>query len=175
MTDDNRREFRVLRRIDAVNEWIGRTICFAFVFIMVVQVMDVVLRYIFNNPTIWSWDVNGQVFSGTAILGGGYVLLRNGHVRLDLVYGQAGPRAKLVLDLISHTLMILAFAAVIWKAGEMAWSAWTSQARANTYFAPLLWPVKSTLFFGGLLLFLQAAANWVRLAVSLRAFPPEKK
>lgn len=157
-----------LRVIDGINERVGRIICFSFAVIMLIQVMEVVLRYVFNSPTIWAWDVNSQMFSGTAILGGGYVLLYDSHVRMDLLYGRVKPKTKLVFDLVSFPLILLAFALVIWKGGEMALYAFQTKARGRSFFAPLLWPVKSTLFFAAILIFLQALANFIKVFITFR-------
>lgn len=158
----------VLRMIDGINERVGRIICFAFAVVMLIQVMEVILRYVFNSPTSWAWDVNSHLFSGTAILGGGYVLLHDSHVRMDLLYGRVKPKTKLVFDLISFPLILLAFAVVIWKGGEMALYAFQTQARGRSFFAPLLWPVKSTLFFAAVLIFLQALAKFIRVFITFR-------
>jgi len=158
---------RILRIIDTINETVGRVICFAFLSLMLIQVMEVILRYVFNNPTIWAWDVNSQVFTGVAILGGGYVLLHDAHVRLDLLYMRVNPRTKLIFDIISFPLIIIAFIIVIWKGGEMAWYAWEKKARARSYFAPLLWPVKSTLFIAGFLILLQTISHYTRIITSI--------
>lgn len=159
---------KVLRIIDTINEKVGRFICFAFIAIMLIQIMEVVLRYIFNNPTIWAWDVNSQLFTGAAILGGGYVLLHDAHVRLDLLYSRVNPRTKLIFDLISLPLIIMAFIIIIWKGGEMALLAWETKAHARSYFAPILWPVKSVLFVGAFLLLLQAVSNYTHIIASIR-------
>jgi TRAP-type mannitol/chloroaromatic compound transport system permease small subunit len=168
MDADTRRSEGIVRIIDRINEIVGKVICFTFVAIMLIQVMEVILRYIFNSPTIWAWDVNSQLFTATALLGGGHVLLHDGHVRMDLIYSRVGTKAKLIFDLIGYSLILLAFMVIIWKAGDMAWYTFQTKARGQSYFAPLLWPVKSTLFFGAILLFVQAAATLSRTIVSFK-------
>lgn len=168
MDIDESKPNRILRIIDTINETVGRVICFAFLFIMLIQVMEVILRYVFNNPTIWAWDINSQLFTGAAILGGGYVLLHDAHVRLDLLYRRVNPRTKLIFDIISFPLIVMAFIIVIWKGGEMAWYAWEKKARARSYFAPLLWPVKSTLFIAAFLMLLQAISHYARIISSIK-------
>ena len=159
---------RILKIIDRINEVVGKVICFTFVAIMLIQVMEVILRYIFNSPTIWAWDVNSQLFTAAALLGGGHVLLHDGHVRMDLIYSRVRTKTKLIFDLTGYSLILLAFMVIIWKAGDMAWYTFQTKARGQSYFAPLLWPVKSTLFFGAILLFLQTAAYLARTIVSIK-------
>lgn len=165
---------RIWKAIDTINDKIGRFICFALIFMALIQVMEVILRYVFNSPTIWAWDVNGQLFVGTAMLGGGYALLHNTHVRIDLLYGRVSPRTRVIFDLIVFPLIIMAFIIVIWKASDMGWSAWESKARAPSYFAPILWPVKSVLGIATFLMLLQAIANYTRTIASFFRKPVSK-
>ena len=159
---------RLLQVIDAINMKTGRVMSFAFLAIMLIQVMDVVLRYVFNSPTIWAWDINSMIFRAIAIMGGGYVLLEDAHVRMDLIYRRTGRRVKLVFDLISYPLIILAFILVIWKGWDMAWTAWTTKAHSPSAFGYILWPVKSTLFIGGFLILLQTVSNFSRAIISFK-------
>jgi len=158
---------RMVDIIDKVNETVGNVVSFAVLFIMLIQVMDVVLRYVFRSPTIWAWDVNGQLFTATAILAGGYALQHRTHVSMDILYSRVHPRVQRVFDAISVPLVLMAFAIVIWKGGEMGWTAWSTGARGRSYFSPILWPVRSTLFVGGVLIFLQAISNYTRTFLGL--------
>ncbi len=65
------KESKILQTIDNMNEWVGRIASFGYVAILLIQVMEVILRYVFNSPTIWAWDINAQLFMGVSILGGG--------------------------------------------------------------------------------------------------------
>ena len=163
---------RILKIIDSINLNIGKTISFAILVIMFVQCMEVILRYIFNSPTTWAWDVNSMLFRGIAIIGGAYVLFYDAHVRVDLLYKRVNPKARLVFDVISYTLIILSFIVVIWKGAEMGWTAWKTKARSPTAFAPLLWPIKSTLFVAGFLVLIQSVSNLFR---SIAAFKQESR
>jgi TRAP-type mannitol/chloroaromatic compound transport system permease small subunit len=145
-----------------LNEWVGRVAGFAYVAIMLVQVMDVLLRYCFNSPTIWAWDVNAQLFLGTSILGGGYVLLRDGHVRVDVLYSRVGPIKKAIFDLVTLTLTTLALALLSWQLSLMVGESWRIHERSWTLFAPPLYPIKTVFFIGVILLLLQAIAHAYR-------------
>lgn len=157
---------RICDTIDTINESVGRFLSFAFIAIMLIQVMEATLRYVFRSPTIWAWDVNGQLFTAAAVLGGGYALLHRTHVNLDIVYGRVNSRAKVVFDLITFPLMLFVLVVVIWQGGDMAQHAWETQQRGRSFWAPLLWPVKSTIFIGALLLFFQAISNYIRTFLS---------
>lgn len=159
---------RLFKIIDTINEKIGRGICYALIALMLIQVMEVVLRYIFNNPTIWAWDVNGQIFAGAGIVAGAYALLHDTHVRLDILYRGWSPKRRAIVDLITFPLIVVALCAVIWKGGEMAWWSWKTNEHFHSYFAPILWPVKCCLPIAGFLMLLQTIVKYGRLFIFLR-------
>ena len=162
------KESKILQTIDNVSEWVGRVAAFGYVAILFIQVMEVILRYVFNSPTIWAWDVNAQLFMGVSILGGGYVLLREGHVRVDVLYGRVSERKKATFDLISYTLTILALALLTWQLGDMTWGSWQIKERSWSLFSPPIYPLKTVFLIGVLLLLLQAIAYAYRRLRFLR-------
>ena len=85
---------KMIDGIDRMNEAIGRVLCFSLIVIMLIQVMDVVLRYVFNNPTIWAMDMNTMLFTGASMLAGSYALLYDTHVRLDILYRNWGKKKQ---------------------------------------------------------------------------------
>ena len=161
------KESKILQTIDSINEWVGRVAAFGYVAILFIQVMEVILRYVFNSPTIWAWDVNAQLFMGVSILGGGYVLLRDGHVRVDVLYGRVSERKKAIFDLISYTLTILALALLTWQLGDMTQDSWRMKERSWSLFSPPIYPIKTVFFMGVFLLLLQAIAYAYRRLRSL--------
>jgi TRAP-type mannitol/chloroaromatic compound transport system permease small subunit len=162
------KENKCLQIIDNASEWVGRIAAFGYVAILFIQVMEVILRYVFNSPTIWAWDVNAQLFMGVSILGGGYVLLRDGHVRVDVLYGRVSKRKKAIFDLISYPLTILALALMTWQLGDMTLESWKIKERSWTLFSPPIYPIKTIFFMGVFLLLLQAIAYAYRRFQSFR-------
>lgn len=166
---------RFFHFIDTVNEKIGGILSYLLLVMMSIQVMEVLLRYIFNSPTVWAWDVNGQIFTGSAMIAGAYALLHDTHVRLDIFYRNFSEKKKAVIELLSFPLAFLALCLVLWKGLELAWWAWKTGEHANTYFAPILWPVKTCLPIAALLMLVQAISRYGRMFVSFRKLLQEQK
>lgn len=159
---------KALKTIDAINEKVGRVFCFSLIILMLIQVMEVILRYIFNSPTIWAWDINGQIFIAAGMIAGAYALLHDTHVRVDILYRNWSPRKKAIIDLITFPLIFLALCLVIWNGARLGLWAWEHNQHAHTYFAPILWPVKSFLCISTVLLLLQAISKYTRIFLSLK-------
>ena len=106
--------------LEAVNRAVGRGVRWLALAMLIVQFGAVLLRYVFGTNSIF---VNETVIYFNAaffMLGAGYTLLLDGHVRVDILYGEASERRKAWVDLIG-TLGFL-FPAM----GALAWFTWSS-------------------------------------------------
>lgn len=153
--------------IDRITEFTGRIFCFSLLVIMSIQVMEVILRYVFNSPTKWAWDLNGQVFSASAMMAGAYAFLHDTHVRLDILYRNWSDRKKAMIDVLTYPLVCIAMMFVIWQGLDMAIWAFKTGERAHSYLRPIVWPVKSFLPLAATLLFLQCLVKWGRTMMFL--------
>jgi TRAP-type mannitol/chloroaromatic compound transport system permease small subunit len=151
-----------LRYVDAINSWVGRVIGFAVIPITVIATIEVVLRYIFNRPTIWAWEINIQLMASMAILGAGYALLHGAHVKMDVFVERFSPRTRALIDLTTAVLFFFICVIIIYESAIMAWRAIEIR---EIFPSPLASPVyifKSLLPFGAFLLLLQGIAKFIR-------------
>ncbi len=88
--------------IDVANEWLGKVFCFLIVILMFVVVGEVIMRYVFNAPSMWAFELSSIVLMYITFLGAGYCLLHGGHVKVDIVSARLPPRTKAIMDLIKH-------------------------------------------------------------------------
>lgn len=86
------------KTIDALNEKVGRTVSWLALFMVLVQFVVVLLRYVFGIGSIFMQEsiiyMHGLLF----MLGAGYTLLHGGHVRVDIFYGAASERKQAIVD-----------------------------------------------------------------------------
>ncbi len=157
---------RFIKAVNSVNEWVGYITAFLLPIIILIVSFEVVMRYFFNSPTIWAWDMNIQLFAIMVFLGGGYTLMQGGHVRVDLWYGKLSPRGKAKTDVITSPLFFLFFTVLLWKGGEMTLDSIAEREVMSTILAPPLYPLKIIFTAGVFLFFLQGV---VQLVLDLRA------
>ena len=96
------------------------------------------------------------------MLGGGYVFLHEGHVRLDALYERFTPRVKAILDLITFIFFFIFCGVLIWKGWLMGWDSLMMLERTQSAFAPPLYPIKLVIPVGAGLLILQGLAKFIR-------------
>jgi len=152
----------LLHSIDTINEWVGRISCYLVVAVMVILTAEVTLRYGFNNPTSWSWDVSVQLVAAFALLAGGYNLLHRVHVRVDVLHNRFSDKVKVVADLVTSIFFFLLCIVLIRDGGYLAWQSLMAREYMVTVLAPPIYPLKILLVVASFLLFLQGAARFVR-------------
>ncbi|MFC1967743.1 TRAP transporter small permease subunit [Chloroflexota bacterium] len=148
--------------VDRVNDWVGKVVAWAIIPMVLMVTLDVVLRYIFNKPTIWVWDINIQVLAVIGALGAGYVLLQKGHVTIDIVVSRFSTRVNAILNLVTSQLFFFSIGILLWKVVIRALDSVQSREVYEGIFSPPLYPVRVIIAVGVLLLLLQAVAKFIR-------------
>jgi TRAP-type mannitol/chloroaromatic compound transport system permease small subunit len=92
------------------------------------------------------------------MLGGGYSMQLQSHVRMDLLYGRWSPRRKGFTD--SITAFCLVFYLVLLLYGGFSSTEYALQYGETSYssWSPYMWPIKIIMTFGIVLMLLQAIA-----------------
>lgn len=100
-----------------MNETIGRGVAWLTLAMVLVTFVVVILRYVFAIGWVWLQEsyiwMHGIVF----MIGAGYTLLHNGHVRVDVFYRPAGPRYKAMVDLFGAVLLLLPMVTLVFIVG----------------------------------------------------------
>ena len=148
--------------VDAINERFGKIIAFLILGMMGAMGVEVVLRYGFNSPTLWAQETAQFLYGSYCILGGGYALLHNAHVRMDVIYARFSLRKKAILDLATSSLFFLFIGVLLWKGLFFAWKSVSILEATQSVWAPPVWPVKLTLPLATLLILLQGIVKFVR-------------
>ena len=106
------------RGIDAVNEVIGRGVAWLALLMVLIQVVVVVMRYVFGLSVLTMQESIWYMHSIIFLVAAGYTLLHNGHVRVDILYGHVSLKRKALIDLLGVLLILMPACTLVW------WSAW---------------------------------------------------
>ncbi len=145
-----------------VNEKVGKTISYLVIIIMLVILYEICARYLFNRPTIWAPEISQMIYGAYVILLGGYVLQKEGHVNVELLYLRFSPRTRAVIDLFTWLLFFYFCILILIKGGEMAWDSIKVSETEPTSFAPPVYPIKMMIPLGAFLLLLQGLAKFFK-------------
>jgi TRAP-type mannitol/chloroaromatic compound transport system permease small subunit len=96
-----------VRFIDRLNDAVGRGIAWLTLVMVLTTFSVVVLRYVYSIGWVWMQEsyvwLHGVVF----MVGAGYTLLHNGHVRVDILYRPKDYRYKAVIDMLGSIFLLL--------------------------------------------------------------------
>ncbi len=165
---------RIIKYIDKLNNIVGNIVKFLLLYMALTLVYEVVMRYFFNKPTIWVFDLCKQALGFIGALGGGYTLLYNSHVKVDVIYTNLSLKTRAILDLITSVLFFIFIGVLIWKSTEMAVNSWALKEHAVTVLAPPLYFVKTAIPIGAVLVLLQGIAKVLRDILVLKTGQPQE-
>lgn len=140
---------------------------------MLVVCQMILLRYVFAMPTIWQTDF--VVFSATVamFLGAPYVLLKNGHVGVDVIEIMVSERVRLRLQVIGAIFGLIFCAAMLVASWIQFHDAWAGDWRHSSMWAPPLWIPLAALPLSFALLCLQYVAKIAGMISVLIGHKPE--
>jgi TRAP-type mannitol/chloroaromatic compound transport system permease small subunit len=164
----------ILDRIDRVNQAVGNFASFGVPLLGFLILFEIIMRYVFNRPTIWVHSISQFMFGGIYMLGGAYTLLMRGHVNMDMLYVRFSPRGKALADAATGVLVMIFLGVLVWQSGLMAWeSIIFKEVWTQSVFEPPLYPIKSIFFIGCVLFFLQGLTHLVRDVIILLTKPEQ--
>jgi len=154
----------LIRTIDSINEVVGRIVSVVAVIFAAIIIFDVVMRYVFNDPTRWAFDVTKQLYGFYFVMLGGYALRHQAHVRVDLVTEQLGNFARRWVEIAGYVIFFFPFAWVFmtrsWDFGMKSWS--QGETTYGSVQLPV-YPLKIAMAVASGLLFLQGIAEVLKL------------
>ena len=101
--------------IDLLAEVMGRIGWVLLLYCMVLGVIDVFLRYVMNNPSLWISTTVQFAMVLMACVGGVYALNAEAFVKLDLFYANFSARKKAICDIITVVFTLMFLGVLIWK------------------------------------------------------------
>jgi TRAP-type mannitol/chloroaromatic compound transport system permease small subunit len=159
-----------IRFADKLSAWFGHAFGWLIVTMTFGTSYEVVVRYLFNAPTPWSFDVSFIMYGGMFMMAGAYTLSRNGHVRGDFVYRAWPPRRQARFDLVLYVCFffpgVLALIISGWKYAARSWG--YGEVSINSPAGIPVFQLKAVIVAAGLLLFMQGIAQVFRCILCIR-------
>ena len=159
----------LVQAIDWLNERIGRAVAWLCVLMVINVFLVVVLRYAFSVGWVWMQELYVWTHATIFLLGAGYTLLHDGHVRIDLIYREASIKYKSIINILGSLFLGLPLLYVIFVSSlpliTRDWENLEKSAEAGGL--PGLFLFKSVIAVFGILFGLQILALLLRNIESL--------
>ena len=97
----------ITRLIDTLNEWVGRGVGWVTLGLVLVVFTDVVMRYLFNTSYVFTQELEWHLFGFIFLIGAGYTLLHDGHVRVDIIYQRLGFKGQAWINLMGVIVFLI--------------------------------------------------------------------
>ena len=160
----------MLKTIRFIDKYIGDLsgkIFFVLIFPMAgAATYEVVMRYGFNAPTIWAFDMTWMLYGSHFMLGATYCLYKGGHIRTDLIYEKLPVRWQGWIDASCYLIFFFPGMIYFFAAGyvEAAHSLDILEKSFVTALYPPLYPFKTVIPFTALLLIMQGVSQFLKSA-----------
>lgn len=154
---------RICDAIDALGRFLSNSASLLFLPLTLIATFEVVMRYVFNSPTTWAWDVNVQLFSLIVVFGAANLFLTNGHVSMDILADRLFKgKTRQIVSLCLLVFLIVVTAILAWQTGIFAWRSFIIRERTSTLLSVPIYPLKTAIFCGMTLLWLQVISVFLR-------------
>lgn len=135
--------------------------------IVLMMSYEVVSRYLFNAPTVWSGELCQYGMCFASLLGGGYALIKDQHVRVDIVFRFFNFKQRAFIELATWWVVVLFLLVLIWKGGELTIDAYLGDERSMTLLELPMFYSLAMVPVGAALLLIQTIIRMVRNVLNL--------
>lgn len=160
--------------IDRLNAWIGRWVAWLVLAAVLISATNAVVRKAFDMSSNAFLEIQWYLFSAVFLLAAGYTLLRQEHVRIDVILGRFSKRTQIGIDIFGICFFLLPFAAVViylsWPLVERAYVQGEMSSNAGGL---IRWPVFALLPAGMVLLLAQGLSELIKRFAFLRGLIPD--
>jgi TRAP-type mannitol/chloroaromatic compound transport system permease small subunit len=162
---------RLAGRLDAINRATGATVRWFALVMVLLQFGVVLLRYVFGFSSIALNESVLYLHSALFMLGAGFTLLVDGHVRVDIFYARLGARGRAGIDLFGHLCLLMPSMVALlywsWPSVRRSWAIWEGAISVGGLPAVFLMKTLIPIFCG--LILIQSAACLLRVIARLGA------
>ena len=151
---------KIAKGIYVLNEWVGRGVAWVTLGLVLVIFVDVVMRYMFRTSFVFTQELEWHLFAFIFLIGAGYTLLHDGHVRVDILYQRLGTRGKAWINLVGVLLFLFpGCIMIIVTSFKFVYTSWAiMEGSPDPGGVPFRFIVKGTIPVGFCLLLLQGTS-----------------
>jgi len=162
------------RVIDAINDRVGRTVYWLVLAAVFISAANAIVRKAFDMSSNAFLEVQWYLFSAVFLLCSGYTLLKNEHIRIDVVAGRFSRRTQTWIDVFGTVFFLLPIAIIItylsWNVFVRSWNINEMSASAGGL---IIWPARLLVPVGFFLLVMQGISQLIKLVAHLRGLGPD--
>jgi TRAP-type mannitol/chloroaromatic compound transport system permease small subunit len=168
----------ISRAIDRLNEWVGRYVSWLVLAAVLISAGNAIVRKAFDNSSNALLEIQWYLFAAVFLLASGYTLLRQEHVKIDVVLSRFTRRTQVKVEVFGILVFLLPFVVVVFDlVMPLVLQAYRSGEMSSNAGGLIRWPVYALVPIGFALLGAQAVSELIKRIAFLRgqADDPAKK
>ena len=162
------------RFVDRSNDFIGRMTSWLVLVAVLVSSGNATVRYLFNVSSNGWLELQWYLFSAIFLLCGGYALLHNQHVRIDVIAGRLSRRAQTWIEILGLVFFLFPMAILImWLSWPVFMNAYVHDEVSTNAGGLVIWPARLLVPIGFFLLVMQGASELIKRVAFLMGRIPD--
>jgi len=151
------------RLIDAISEAVGRAAIWLVLIAVLISAGNAVIRKAFNVSSNAFLEIQWYLFAAMFLLGAGYTMLRQGHVKIDVILGRFSKRTQIKVEIFGIVCFLFPFVIqVIRLSWPLVTQAYVSGEMSENAGGLIRWPVYALIPVGFALLGLQGVSELIK-------------
>lgn len=167
------------RWIDAFTERVGRAVSWLVLITVLISAGNAIVRKVFNTSSNAYLEIQWYLFAATFLLAAGYTMLRQEHVRIDVILGRFSKRTQIKVDIFGIVCFLFPLViTVVALVTPLVIKAYVTQEMSSNAGGLVRWPVFALVPAGFLLLGIQGVSELIKRVAFLQGLiddPTEKK
>ncbi|HET8598387.1 MAG TPA: TRAP transporter small permease subunit [Castellaniella sp.] len=157
------------RVIDAVNRRVGQAVTWLILLAVLVSATNATVRKVFNVSSNAWLELQWYLFGGVFLLAAGYTLLKNEHVRVDVLASHLPRRTQLWIEIFGILFFLLPMAGTImWLSWPFFMDAFVNNEQSSNAGGLVRWPAKLLIPIGFALLVAAGISHLIKCVGCLR-------
>ena len=162
------------RAIDAVNERVGRAVTWCVLLAVVISAANAIIRKVFDMSSNAFLEIQWYLFAAIFLLCSGWTLLRNEHIRIDVIAGRYSKRVQTWIDVFGTVFFLIPMSVLIlYESIPWAIASIESGEISGNAGGLILWPARILVPIGFTLLLLQGVSELIKRIAFLRGLGPD--
>ncbi|MAA66756.1 MAG: C4-dicarboxylate ABC transporter permease [Alteromonadaceae bacterium] len=137
-----------------VSFWTVNAVCFYF--------FEVVMRYLFNMPTIWVHEASYLLLGMQYLLAGAFAMLHGAHVRVDVLYNLLPARGRVGMDIFTSMFFFIFALALVITSWTFFMNSYSMHETTVETWGIQHWPVKAMMLLGAVLILLAGISKLIK-------------
>jgi TRAP-type mannitol/chloroaromatic compound transport system permease small subunit len=180
--EENRKVTALLklsRLIDAISEFVGRWVAWLILAAVLISAGNAAVRKAFDTSSNAWLEIQWYLFAAVFLLAAGYTLLRQEHVRIDVILGRFSKRTQIKIEAVCLVVFLFPFCIeVIGLVLPLVIKAYQTGEMSSNAGGLIRWPVFAMVPLGFALLLMQAVSELIKRMAYLQGLiddPTKKK